>query len=86
MKKNKSNKDFYKGLYDASTIGMSFVFSIIIGGLIGYFLDKQFPSTHPWLLLIFIFFGIAAAFRNLYIGTKKINKESIDKNDSNKKT
>jgi F0F1-type ATP synthase assembly protein I len=84
MKKN--NNDLYKNLYDASTIGMSFVFSILIGGLIGYFLDKKFPSTHPWLLLIFLFLGIVAAFRNLYIGTKKINKDEMNKNEPNKKT
>ncbi len=83
MKKN--NRDLYKGLYDASTIGMSFVFSILIGGVIGYFLDKKFPSTHPWLLLLFLFFGIVAAFRNLYIGTKKINKNQT-KNETDKKT
>lgn len=76
----KKNNDLYKSLYDASTIGMSFVFSILIGAFIGYLLDKKFPSTHPWLLLIFTFFGIIAAFRNLYIGIKKIN------NETNKKT
>jgi len=83
MKKN--NRELYKNLYDASTIGMSFVFSILIGAVLGYFLDKKFPSTHPWLLLLFLFFGIVAAFRNLYIGTKKINKNQT-KNETDKKT
>jgi ATP synthase protein I len=44
--------------------------SIGLGAFIGHYLDKRF-ETHPWFLFIFLGFGIAAAFRNLYILYKK---------------
>jgi len=45
---------------------MSMAFSIAVGALAGFYLDKYF-DTKPWLFFIFLGFGIAAAFRNLYI-------------------
>jgi ATP synthase protein I len=45
-------------------------FSIAIGALIGYYLDKSF-GTKPWLFFVFFGLGIAAAFRNLYTMYKK---------------
>jgi len=54
-----------------STVGLSMAFAIGIGAIVGHYLDKKF-GTAPWLLLIFLGFGVAAAFRNLYIMYKKI--------------
>ena len=54
-----------------SSVGLSMAIAIGIGAVVGHYLDKKF-GTAPWLLLIFIGFGIAAAFRNLYIMYKKI--------------
>lgn len=34
------------------------------GALVGWFLDRLF-GTQPWLLLVFLFLGIVAAFRNI---------------------
>jgi len=50
------------------TIGMTVAFSIFIGVGIGYYLDhKVFAGrTSPWLTLIFLGFGVAAAFKNLF--------------------
>ncbi|MBW1767235.1 MAG: AtpZ/AtpI family protein, partial [Deltaproteobacteria bacterium] len=53
-----------------STVGMAMAFSIAIGALIGYYLDKKL-GTSPWLFFVFLGFGIAAAFRNLYVMYKK---------------
>lgn len=63
-----NRKDMMRLLADFSTIGMSVAFSVFIGVGIGYFLDhKVFGGrTSPWLTLIFLGFGIAAAFKNLY--------------------
>jgi len=44
--------------------------SIGLGALIGHYLDGKF-DTKPWLFLIFLGFGIAAAFRSLHIMYKK---------------
>lgn len=67
------DKDLKKTIKDLgylSTIGMAMAFSIAIGALVGYYLDKWL-GTKPWLFFVFLGFGIAAAFRNLYILYKK---------------
>jgi ATP synthase protein I len=65
---SESRKEMMKLLADFSTIGMSFAFSIFIGLGIGYYLDSKVfdGKTEPWLTLIFLGFGVAAAFLNLY--------------------
>ena len=54
-----------------STVGLAMAISIGLGALIGHYLDAKL-KTEPWLFFIFLGFGIAAAFRNLYIMYKKI--------------
>jgi F0F1-type ATP synthase assembly protein I len=53
-----------------STVGMAMALSIALGAGIGYYLDEFF-GTRPWLSLVFLGFGIAAAFRSLYVLYKK---------------
>ncbi len=50
-----------------STMGISFAVAIAIGVYIGLTLDRWFGTTKPWFFFIFLFFGIAAGFRNIYI-------------------
>ena len=64
-------KKMIRTLGHVSTVGLSMAFAIGIGAIVGHYLDKKF-GTAPWLLLIFLGFGVAAAFRNLYIMYKKI--------------
>ena len=66
-------KEIFKMLADFGTIGMTVAFSIFIGVGIGYLLDhKVFDGkTAPWFTLIFLAFGVAAAFKNLYQMTKR---------------
>ncbi|MEA2040280.1 MAG: AtpZ/AtpI family protein, partial [Thermodesulfobacteriota bacterium] len=45
-----------------STIGITMALSIGLGAFIGIYIDKRF-GTAPWFSLIFLGFGIAAAFR-----------------------
>lgn len=63
-------KKMFRTLGYLSTVGLSMAFAIGIGAGIGYFLDKKL-GTGPWLFFVFLGFGIAAAFRNLYIMYKK---------------
>jgi F0F1-type ATP synthase assembly protein I len=63
-------KKHIKSLGFMSSVGMAMAFSIAIGALAGFYLDKYF-DTKPWLFFIFLGFGIAAAFRNLQILYKK---------------
>ena len=63
-------KKTIKTLGFISTIGIAMALSIALGAFIGYYLDKWL-GTGPWLSLIFLGFGIAAAFRNLFILYRK---------------
>lgn len=71
---DKETRKLIRTLGYLSTVGMSMAFSVGIGALIGYYLDKRF-QTQPWLLLVFMGFGIAAAFRNLYLMHKKLKNQ-----------
>jgi ATP synthase protein I len=68
-----NRKEIMKLIGEFSTIGISFAASIFIGIGFGYFLDhKVFKgNTAPWLTLIFLGFGIAAGFKNLYMLTRR---------------
>lgn len=72
-KMSDSRKEIMRLLGDFSTIGLTLAASIFVGVGIGYLLDhKVFKGkTAPWLTLIFLGFGIAAGFKNLYALTKR---------------
>jgi ATP synthase protein I len=53
-----------------SSLGFQIALSIFIGLAVGVFLDRRF-DTSPWLTLIFLGLGIAAAFRNIGLAMKK---------------
>jgi ATP synthase protein I len=48
-----------------STIGMSFVFALVIGFGVGFWLDGVL-GTKPWLAFVGFFFGLAAGVLNVY--------------------
>jgi ATP synthase protein I len=73
MKMDEDLKKTIKTLGFLSSIGLSMGLAIALGVLIGHYLDKWL-DTSPWFLLIFLGFGIAAAFRNLYIIYKRAEK------------
>ncbi len=56
-----------------STLGLAMALSIALGVFAGYYIDKKF-DTGPWFFFIFLGFGIAAAFRTLYIMYKKTDR------------
>ncbi|MBI5892761.1 MAG: AtpZ/AtpI family protein [Deltaproteobacteria bacterium] len=64
------NQGPLKRLAFVSSIGISMVLATFIGLYIGIKLDDFF-STKPWLTIIFLLFGIAAGFRNIYVLIKK---------------
>lgn len=47
------------------SLGIEMAASVLIGTLIGYWLDKWL-GTQPWILIIGFIFGAAAGFRNLF--------------------
>jgi ATP synthase protein I len=54
-----------RNLLEASSIGWMFPIAMALGFGWGYGMDKLF-GTSPWLTAIFTFFGIVAAFVNLF--------------------
>lgn len=65
-----------------STIGMSFVFAIVLGFGAGFWLDGVL-GTKPWLSFIGFFFGLAAGVLNVYrvlqLAGPKSSKSSSNK-------
>lgn len=69
-------KDFrsdFKKLAEVSSLGLMLPSSIVVGLILGHFLDKLF-GTHPWLLLIFICLGVISGLLSLLRGLKKYQK------------
>lgn len=56
-----------------SSLGFSVSFSIFIGLFAGVYLDRRF-SISPWLTLIGLGLGIAAAFKNIALAVNKSRK------------
>lgn len=59
-------KELFSGGYRASAIGMVLVFSIFIGGFIGYLLDNYFGTNYIFKIIGLIM-GIIAGFRQVYL-------------------
>jgi F0F1-type ATP synthase assembly protein I len=62
-------EDFRK-LAEMSSVAMILPSSIAVGLFFGYILDKWL-HTAPWMLLIFLIFGIASGLWSLYRAMKK---------------
>ena len=56
-----------------STVGFSFVLAVMLGALLGWWLDKLFKiETYPVFFLIFTLFGIIAGMLNVFRASKKL--------------
>ena len=76
----KEKRELLQTLGTLSTVGISVDVAIAIGVFIGLKLDKWL-GTEPWFFFIFLFFGIAAGFRNIYIMTsKEARRDDADNN------
>jgi ATP synthase protein I len=80
MATGKEKRELLQTLGTLSTVGISVVVAIAIGVFIGLKLD-EWLGTDPWFFFIFLFFGIVAGFRNIYIMTgKEIRRDDTDSN------
>ncbi len=66
---------FYDSLGRASVIGLHLVSGTLVGGVMGYGLDRWL-GTAPWGLLFFLILGIIAGFRNAWRDAKRVMQES----------
>jgi len=76
---DEDQKSLLKTLGLVSSMGISVVLAIAIGVFVGLKLDAWL-GTAPWFFFIFLFIGIAAGFRNIYI----IAGREIHRNDRGK--
>jgi F0F1-type ATP synthase assembly protein I len=81
MAKSEDKRKLLLTLGTLSTIGISVVLAIAIGVYVGLQLDKWL-GTEPWFFFIFLFFGIVAGFRNIYIMAGK----EIRRDDNNRES
>lgn len=81
MAKGEEKRGLLLTLGTLSTIGISVVIAIAIGVYVGLQLDKWL-GTAPWFFFIFLFFGIVAGFRNIYIMASKEIRRDENNRDS----
>jgi ATP synthase protein I len=63
---DEDRKKLLKSLGVLSSIGISVVLAIAIGVFFGLWLDKLFGTKHLFFF-IFLFIGIVAGFRNIFV-------------------
>jgi F0F1-type ATP synthase assembly protein I len=77
---DENKKSLIKTLGLVSSMGISVALAIGIGVWIGLKLDKWFGTKY--FFFIFLFIGIAAGFRNIYIITsREIKRDESGKDD-----
>ena len=74
-------KELLKNFGAVSTMGISMAISIAIGVYLGIKIDGWL-GTKPWFFFIFMFIGIAAGFKNIFIlAAREKRNNSDDEND-----
>ena len=67
----KQQNGFIRAFSLLSQIGITIIVCIGISIFLGFQLDKLLGTT-PWLLVVFIFLGIAAAFKSIFDFAKRL--------------
>ncbi len=57
-----------------SAVGIAFVLAVVIGFLVGYFLDRWLGTT-PLFIIIFFFLGVAAGIVNVVRTANAVSRE-----------
>lgn len=80
MSLTKDKKEVFRSLISYSSLGLEMGLSVAIGIGIGYFLDSYF-KTSPYLTIIFMLFGVVAAFKTIFTLMRKIEREDKRNHD-----
>ena len=67
---DKETRKYAMQMAFASSIGIAMVLAIFGCLLLGSYLDRKFESGHVFSV-VFLFIGISAGFRNIYVLIKK---------------
>jgi len=74
-----NKRELFQSLAMVSSMGISVVLAIGIGVWFGLTLDRWF-GTKPWFFYIFLFIGIAAGFKNIYLIAGREIRRNDDSN------
>jgi len=74
QKRTPPKKENYRKILELASLGLTLPSSIAIGLFSGYYLDKWL-GTQPWLLIIFLLFGIASGIISLIRGVNKYKED-----------
>ena len=69
--KKPQQNEFMQAMSVFLQIGVTIIACLAVGLFLGWLLDR-FLGTSPWLLMVFTFIGIAAAFKSIFDFAKKI--------------
>ena len=58
---------------NASSVGLELGLSVAIGLLLGWWLDQHL-GTQPWLMLLWLVFGLVAGFRGVFRAIKRADR------------
>jgi ATP synthase protein I len=72
-RETESKRETAQSMGALSTVGLSFVLAIVLGGWFGYLLDSWL-GTRPWLFLLFFALGFVAGALNVYRTANKFIK------------
>jgi len=61
----------------ASSVGLELGLAVVIGLAAGYYLD-QYLGTSPWMLLLWLVFGLAAGFRGVIRAISRADKAAAE--------
>ncbi|MEI6206138.1 MAG: AtpZ/AtpI family protein [Desulfuromonadales bacterium] len=70
-------RELLQSLAIVSSMGISVALAIAIGVWLGLALDRWF-GTKPWFFFIFLFVGIAAGFKNIYVIARRESQKEDD--------
>jgi ATP synthase protein I len=70
----RGGKRFYNVL-SASSVGLELGLSVVIGVLVGMWLDGRLGTT-PWMMLLWLGFGFAAGFRGVLRAVRRADREA----------
>lgn len=66
---------------NASSVGLEMGLSVGIGLLFGYYLDKWL-HTQPWMMLLWLLFGLVAGFRGVFRAVARAEKAAAEEGRS----
>ena len=79
---NRRGRKVYEA-WSASSVGLEFGISVIIGILIGRWLDRE-AGTEPWLTIVFMCLGFAAGVRGILRAWKRADRAAAREREEQK--